>query len=162
MRKGVARGGYDGERTAFEDAKWPQFTEGTVQKCTFCAHRVDQGLEPACVVTCPTDARIFGDLEDEESKPSVLIRERDGRPRAGGGGHEAVRLLPGAERSSRNVQQPLIARNEFLIGYTRQREWAWLITAAFFFGSVGAGLFFVSYFVGFRLGAVAGLLSSPC
>ena len=51
-----------------------------MQKCTFCAPRVDQGLEPACVVTCPTDARVFGDLDDEESTVSVLIRERDGRP----------------------------------------------------------------------------------
>ena len=54
---------------------------------------------------------------------------------------------------------PLIARNDFRIGYTAQHEWAWLITAAFFFGSVGAGLFLVSYFVGFWQGALAGLLS---
>jgi sulfite dehydrogenase (quinone) subunit SoeC len=57
------------------------------------------------------------------------------------------------------VQQPLIARNDFRIGYTAQREWAWLITAAFFFGSVGAGLYLVSYFAGFREGMVAGLIS---
>ncbi len=58
------------------------------------------------------------------------------------------------------VSQPtLIARNDFRIGYTGQYEWAWLITAAFFFGNVGAGLFLVSYFVGFSAGALAGLLS---
>ena len=79
LRKGVLEAGYHGERTAFEDAKWSAFTEGTVTKCTFCAHRVDDGLEPACVVTCPTEARIFGDLEDPESKPSTLIRERNGK-----------------------------------------------------------------------------------
>jgi molybdopterin-containing oxidoreductase family iron-sulfur binding subunit len=79
LNKGVLEAGYHGERTAFEDKKWAAFTEGTVTKCTFCAHRVDDGLEPACVVTCPTDARIFGDLDDPESRPSRMIREFDGQ-----------------------------------------------------------------------------------
>lgn len=57
-----------------------------------------------------------------------------------------------------SAQPLLIARNDFRIGHTAQQEWAWLIAAAFLFGSVGAGLYVVSYFAGFSEGALAGLL----
>ncbi len=69
-----------GELTPFEKQGYARFTPGMVTKCDFCSGRVDAGLDPACVVTCPTDARIFGDLDDPDSKPSRLIRERGGRP----------------------------------------------------------------------------------
>lgn len=39
-----------------------------VDKCTFCYHRIKDGLQPACVEVCPTDARIFGDLRDKKGK----------------------------------------------------------------------------------------------
>ncbi|MCL5067855.1 MAG: 4Fe-4S dicluster domain-containing protein [Thaumarchaeota archaeon] len=48
----------------------------TAMKCTFCYHRVDRGLEPACVVTCPVQCRIFGDLDDPNSKPSQYISKK--------------------------------------------------------------------------------------
>jgi tetrathionate reductase subunit B len=40
----------------------------TADKCTFCYHRITEGLQPACVEVCPTQARIFGDYKDEASR----------------------------------------------------------------------------------------------
>jgi tetrathionate reductase subunit B len=44
-----------------------------VEKCTFCVHRVDRGLQPACVSACPTGALVFGDLNDPRSDVSQMI-----------------------------------------------------------------------------------------
>ena len=49
------------------------------EKCTFCLHRVKQGLEPACVSTCPSRAMIFGDLEDSKSAISQTLSVRQHR-----------------------------------------------------------------------------------
>lgn len=62
---------------------------GTIEKCTFCVHRIDRGLEhgltpgvdpqatPACVVACPVGARAFGDINDPESPVSVYLAEHE-------------------------------------------------------------------------------------
>jgi Fe-S-cluster-containing dehydrogenase component len=44
-------------------------------KCTWCYHRVSQGQLPACVTVCPTQARMFGDLNDPDSQVARVIRE---------------------------------------------------------------------------------------
>src|SRR5262245_40962576 len=45
----------------------------TAAKCNFCAHRVEVGLEPACVIVCPEQAIIAGDLDDPASKVSRIL-----------------------------------------------------------------------------------------
>lgn len=50
--------------------------EGYADKCTFCIHRVEQGLKPACVSVCPTHCMHFGDLDDPNSDVSQLLASR--------------------------------------------------------------------------------------
>lgn len=45
-----------------------------MEKCTFCIHRVEAGLVPACVNTCQGRARIFGDINDATSEIAKLIK----------------------------------------------------------------------------------------
>jgi Fe-S-cluster-containing dehydrogenase component len=44
------------------------------EKCNMCAHRLDVGLEPACVVVCPTEAILVGDLADPLSRVAGIVR----------------------------------------------------------------------------------------
>lgn len=46
-------------------------------KCTWCYHRVAGGKLPACVTVCPTEARVFGDLRDPDSKVSAVLQHDD-------------------------------------------------------------------------------------
>ena len=48
-----------------------------VDKCTFCYHRLKKGLAPACMEVCPTGARIYGDLRDEESELVEFLKENN-------------------------------------------------------------------------------------
>jgi len=47
---------------------------GIVEKCTFCYHRTSQGMQPACVDVCPSQARIFGDQDDANAPIAVVLK----------------------------------------------------------------------------------------
>ena len=55
------------------DARFSHPDKKIADKCTFCAHRVDKGVVPACVNTCQGKARIFGDLNDPTSEVARLV-----------------------------------------------------------------------------------------
>lgn len=55
------------------DALYIDPNTNTAAKCNFCAHRVEANLEPACVIVCPTQAIIAGDLDDPASKASRIV-----------------------------------------------------------------------------------------
>jgi Fe-S-cluster-containing dehydrogenase component len=57
------------------DAIYLNDENGCVEKCHYCAHRVEKGLEPACVIVCPEQAIVSGDLDDKNSKISRMTRE---------------------------------------------------------------------------------------
>jgi molybdopterin-containing oxidoreductase family iron-sulfur binding subunit len=66
---------YPDGRTVFEKPVHDKIPTKVATKCDFCHHRVETGGQPACAEVCPTSARVFGDLSDESSKASRLIRE---------------------------------------------------------------------------------------
>lgn len=56
------------------DARFINHETNTADKCTFCAHRLEAGLLPACVETCVGEARVIGDLNDPHSHISQLLK----------------------------------------------------------------------------------------
>jgi len=56
--------------------------KGTVESCTFCVHRVDEGMTPACVEACSAEnhnAMTFGDLNDPDSELSQQLKQHSSR-----------------------------------------------------------------------------------
>ena len=68
--------------------------DGYADKCTFCVHRVKEGMDPACVSVCPTHCMHFGDLDDPNSEVSRLLRVAPAPRAAARGRHQAAHLLP--------------------------------------------------------------------
>ena len=55
------------------DAIFINPNDHSAEKCNFCAHRIDVGLEPACVVVCPTQAILIGDMNDQSSYVAQIV-----------------------------------------------------------------------------------------
>ena len=59
------------------DALYMDPNTNTAAKCNYCAHRVDTGYEPACVIVCPVEAIVSGDLDDPNSSIAQLVAEEE-------------------------------------------------------------------------------------
>ncbi len=66
-------------------------------KCHNCYHRTENGMEPACVPTCPSEALYFGDLNDPESKINKAMARR------ASGGRRTDSAAPGKEHEAADV-----------------------------------------------------------
>jgi Fe-S-cluster-containing dehydrogenase component/formate-dependent nitrite reductase membrane component NrfD len=72
----------------------------TAAKCNYCAHRVDIGLEPACVNVCPEHAIISGDIDDPLSEiAQLLAREQVTARKVEKGTHPKLFYIDGDEAS---------------------------------------------------------------
>jgi Fe-S-cluster-containing dehydrogenase component len=79
----------------------------SAEKCNLCSHRIDAGLEPACVTVCPTSAILVGDLDDPSSEVARIVQrdvvavrrpEKETRPKVFYKGAHQATLDPLAAR----------------------------------------------------------------
>jgi Fe-S-cluster-containing dehydrogenase component/formate-dependent nitrite reductase membrane component NrfD len=142
---------------------------GTAEKCHFCAHRIEQGLAPACTVVCPTEALIPGDFDDPKSAvsrmhdvfdlsvrkaeagtgPNVFYREAasaglDPALTSGAGGYLWSEQLQSPQVEAElheSMEQQAQARTTYSV--PRKELWGTKISGYLFFKSLAAGTFLV-------------------
>jgi Fe-S-cluster-containing dehydrogenase component/formate-dependent nitrite reductase membrane component NrfD len=154
------------------DALYINPNTNTAEKCNFCAHRVEAQLEPACVVVCPVQAIVSGDLDDSESPISRLIAtetttvrkpEANTRPKLHYIDANPSSLIPTDQSHSAGylwseIQMDAVMMDEQALAdadararttydVSHDRPWGWKVSAYLWTKSISAGAFF--------LGAVA-------
>jgi Fe-S-cluster-containing dehydrogenase component len=104
------------------DAARKDRKRGTMQKCTLCVDRIynetldERDRQPACVLACPTRARMFGDLGDPDSEVSRTVAERDGFALMPEFGYQPVNryLPPRPRRDGGDTEAPVANATEQL------------------------------------------------
>ncbi len=82
------------------DALYIDPAERTAQKCNYCVHRVEVGLEPACVIVCPEQAIIAGDLDDLGARIAQVVNSEQVFVRAPEQGTSPNLFYKGVEQSN--------------------------------------------------------------
>src|SRR5215510_4574338 len=72
----------------------------TAAKCHYCAHRIEVGLEPACVIVCPVQAIVPGDLDDPGSRIARLVASQQTSVRKPEQGTQPKLFYLGAEEAA--------------------------------------------------------------
>ena len=154
----------------------------TAAKCNLCAHRVDNDLEPACVVVCPTHSIWVGDLDDPTSGIAKLVSTNQTAVRSPEQNTGPNVFYLGADRA---VLDPLAApvedtyiwatpdaqrletagdlpgdpttRARTTLNTAHPRPWGWRVTTYLWTKAVGAGALAVvaaAWLLGYDLGAL--------
>lgn len=154
------------------DALYLNEDKGAVEKCHFCAHRVEKGLEPACVTVCPVGAIVPGDFHDPSSRVSLMLKQHETQQRRVEqgtgpnvhyiGAHESA-LNPGnaerrgaflwsedantkpelADRSGKSQAEALLA-----LDVSHKIEWGWPVALYLLTKGMAAGLALLAPFAG--------------
>jgi Fe-S-cluster-containing dehydrogenase component/formate-dependent nitrite reductase membrane component NrfD len=147
------------------DALYIDPNNNTAAKCNFCAHRVEAKLEPACVIVCPTQAILAGDLDDPASNVSrtvatqkVYVRKphKGTQPKLFYVGIEGDLLEPGrlsrqngyafaeqhGQRASGPTFDPALTREVYDVAHPS--TWGWKIAAYLWTKSIAAGVMLVA------------------
>ncbi|PLV47904.1 ferredoxin, partial [Mycobacterium tuberculosis variant microti OV254] len=160
----------------------------TAAKCNFCAHRVDEGLEPACVVVCPTHSIWVGDLEDPTSGIARLVNSNPVQVRAPEQNTGPNVFYLGADRAvldplaaptgtsylwarpdehRRQVSTDLptdpVSKARTTLNTAHPRPWGWRVTAYLWTKAVAAGAMLIAalaQLAGIDLG-VLGSVAAP-
>jgi Fe-S-cluster-containing dehydrogenase component len=148
------------------DALYLNEDTGGAEKCHFCAHRIEQGLKPACEVVCPEVAIISGDLHDPNSPASRVLATVPGavarRTEQGTGpnvfylGAHPASLEPGTAReedmylwSDRRLPKPPLPADEapglvrtdarVVLDIDHKIHWGWKVSAYLVTKGIAAG-----------------------
>ncbi|MCC6230310.1 MAG: 4Fe-4S dicluster domain-containing protein [Phycisphaerales bacterium] len=153
------------------DAIYLNEDSGAIEKCHFCAHRVEKGLEPACVIVCPEQAIIAGDLQDPKARISQMLAQNETivrRPEQRTGpnvyykGVEPANLDPGGpERPSSYlwsqrpahkpeawpISLPVLPNTRVVLDAGHKVEWGWQVALYLVTKGIGGGAGFLAPFV---------------
>jgi len=166
------------------DALYIDPNNNTAAKCNFCAHRVEMNLEPACVIVCPTQAILAGDLDNPGSnvsrtvatkKVSVRKPQKGTQPKLFYVGIEGDLLEPtrisrkdtyfAADRREGNAHATDTDGNNLAGALAREvydvphpAPWGWKIAAYLWTKAVAAGVLLVAPILLSLTGASAGPL----
>jgi Fe-S-cluster-containing dehydrogenase component/formate-dependent nitrite reductase membrane component NrfD len=142
----------------------------TVGKCHYCSHRIDVGLQPACVNVCPVEAIITGDLDDPSSRiaqllslePAVVRRPEKGtRPKLFYLGADEAAVNPEATdeqamylwgepdplrplRESEGAGSTPGGMVQRSYSVSHRRPWGWHVSAYLWTKSISAGVLLVA------------------
>jgi len=151
------------------DALYINPNTNTAEKCNYCAHKVEVGLEPACVIVCPEQAIIAGDMDDPQSKISRLIATEQTEVRKPEAGTSPklyyIEANESALRPSEQThmsgymwseqQMDAVMQNEQSLAeaeararttydISHERPWGWKVSAYLWTKSISAGAFMMA------------------